>query len=65
MTTPTTSHDSVEKLREEVQAVRDDLASLRSDMTEILSTVSKFWEQFQLLKDSPMLSAFFPAPRKK
>ena len=60
-----TQPDPIAELKAEIAILREDVTKTKTDIAGILELVAKFWEQFQTLKDSPMLSAFFTPPRKK
>lgn len=66
MTLPT-SPDPVsnETLLEKVEAQAEKIEKIGADVASLLEVFLKLWEQFNAMKDNPMLSAFFGSPRKK
>lgn len=67
--TPTTSRDEyVERLlisAERFGELDAKLSKVEKDVAKLLEVFTLLYDQFNTLKDSPMLAAFFPAPRKK
>ena len=50
---------------DDILLLRKEIAEVHKDVKQLLEVFLKLFEQFNELKDSPMLQAFFPAPRKK
>jgi hypothetical protein len=46
-------------------STEEKIDKIMTDVAQLLEVFLKLFEQFNHLKDSPMLSAFFSAPRKK
>lgn len=61
---PTTVESRLDRIEKSAEVHAEKLEKIAADVASLLEVFLKLWEQFNTLKDSPMLSAFF-GPKKR